>query len=360
MLNLNYLNYALAQTNGNEFKVLYLICNTLGLNQKNRIQIYNDLLEDKCNLSERQIIRITNALVDKNLIKKDIVSDGKVKKIFYSITDKNVSFNNIFNTDKNVPFTEVLNDVENEINFNQKCQQKTQISTKNVSFNNINNMNKINNKEIYKESADDVVDVQAGINSICGANVNANLGQICTKQEGTTNDGIFALKSNSEEGDKQENRNITSTSEGINRNITPTSGITDNTPTAEGLNINPDGLCNSNPIEVQPTINPNSQQTAHNLPHPPQIPLTPPSPYIESLGLPAEDYKPFDGCLRDVAISGTAQQLQTAIISMAQWFEGVERKYQIPHNVLEEVFSQIMEDERRINGRVWAAYSDII
>lgn len=163
MMNFNLLNGALESTNGNEFKVLYLICNTLSLNKTNRVKIYRELFAEKCNLTEKQISRITNELERKGLIKKDIVSNGRTTKNYYSlniepIKDKNVPLNNI-KGDKNVPLTDTravedTNVPNYQSNLDKNVHQTPSNLDKNVPLNNIEykeiKLNKINN--IIKEN----------------------------------------------------------------------------------------------------------------------------------------------------------------------------------------------------------------
>ncbi len=176
MMNFNFLNAAIESTNGNEFKVLYLICNTLSLNRTNRVKIYRELFAEKCNLTEKQITRITNELEKKGLIKKDIVSNGRTTKNYYSlnlelIRDKNVPLNNI-KEDKNVPltdtqFVEDTNVPNNERNLDKNVLQTPSNRDKNVPLNNIeykeiklNKINNINNNNILKENKNKKVEIK--------------------------------------------------------------------------------------------------------------------------------------------------------------------------------------------------------
>lgn len=85
MINLRFLNKALACTDGNEFKVLYIIANTIALNRNNRVKIYRELIADKLNISTKTVTRLTNSLVEKELIKKDLVYENGKSKDFYSL-----------------------------------------------------------------------------------------------------------------------------------------------------------------------------------------------------------------------------------------------------------------------------------
>lgn len=126
MINLKFLAKAVEITDGNEFRVLYLIANTLGMKNTTRCRIYRDQLSDKLNIDPRTITRITNKLVGKGLIKKDLVSENGKKKDYYSLNldiigtegddnlDSVVSIKAL-NKDGNVPFNKI-----NKINNTKK------------------------------------------------------------------------------------------------------------------------------------------------------------------------------------------------------------------------------------------------
>lgn len=119
MINLKFMNDAVEIADGNEFRLLYVIANTMSLKKENRTKIYRDMLADKLGLSTKQISRLTNALVDKGLLKKDLVSENGKTVCFYSLNlDKNDQ-KSTSKVDKNVP----LNKKEKEvikINKNKK------------------------------------------------------------------------------------------------------------------------------------------------------------------------------------------------------------------------------------------------
>lgn len=169
MINFEFLNKSIEVTNGNEFKVLYVICNTLSLNNTNRVKIYRELFEDKCNLSSKQVTRITNDLHDKGIIIKDIVSDGSKKKNFYMLNNSFLErIGDKTNKDTNVPFNNIKEDInvlfndDKEINNNKTNRERyedtnVQITPsnvdKNVSFNNIDKIDNIKkNNNIKKEN----------------------------------------------------------------------------------------------------------------------------------------------------------------------------------------------------------------
>jgi len=85
MMNYNFMNYALMHTDGNEFRVLYFIANTLNMKKAKRCKVYNDVIADYLNMDARTVRRMTKKLEDKNLLKKDLVYEGGKSKVLYSL-----------------------------------------------------------------------------------------------------------------------------------------------------------------------------------------------------------------------------------------------------------------------------------
>lgn len=103
MINLKFLNYAVEIAEGNEFRLLYLIANTMSLRNEGRTKIYRDMLADKLGLSKRQISRLTDSLEEKGLLRKDLIYENGKSVCFYSLNlDNNVSITSQ-KEDKNVP-----------------------------------------------------------------------------------------------------------------------------------------------------------------------------------------------------------------------------------------------------------------
>ena len=59
MINLKFMNYAVEIAEGNEFRLLYIIANTISLKREGRTKIYREMLADKLGLSTKQITRLT-------------------------------------------------------------------------------------------------------------------------------------------------------------------------------------------------------------------------------------------------------------------------------------------------------------
>ena len=133
MINLKFLNEAVKITNGNEFRLLYVIANLLST--KPRVQIYREMLAEKLDLGVKQVSRLTDSLVEKGLLKKDVVHIKVTKSVcFYSLNvDKNVQI-----VDKNVQITPSKMD--------KNVQLTAENVDKNVPLNNkyINNNNECN------------------------------------------------------------------------------------------------------------------------------------------------------------------------------------------------------------------------
>lgn len=137
MIDLKFLNEAVMATDGNEFRVLYLIANTLGM-KGGRSVIYREVIADKLGIDVKTVTRLTDKLVKKNLLKKDVVSDGKKKKNYYSLNkdrfvqektqneDEFVPQNTLI-WDGNVPFNKYIK--EKKLNKDSKRHSNTTIST---------------------------------------------------------------------------------------------------------------------------------------------------------------------------------------------------------------------------------------
>ena len=129
---------AVERTNGNEFRLLYVIANTISLKEEGRTKIYRDMLADKLNLTTKQISRLTNSLVEKELLKKDLVTEGGKTVCYYSLNtgDKNVPRveqergTKMSSGDKNVPRNDSKVDKNVPLNKNYKDLISKRIYTK--------------------------------------------------------------------------------------------------------------------------------------------------------------------------------------------------------------------------------------
>lgn len=66
----------------NEFMVAYFIINTMSIEKKDRIKMYRGKLADLCNMTERNISRITERLNQIGIIQKELIGDAEKKKTF--------------------------------------------------------------------------------------------------------------------------------------------------------------------------------------------------------------------------------------------------------------------------------------
>ena len=118
MINLKFMNHAVEIADGNEFRLLYVIANTLSLKKEGRTKIYRDMLADKLGLSAKQITRLTNALVDKGLLKKDLVYEKDKSVNYYSLNLDNFETKSTSKVDKNVPLNKIEKDILKEKKVN--------------------------------------------------------------------------------------------------------------------------------------------------------------------------------------------------------------------------------------------------
>lgn len=66
----------------NEFVVAFFLVNTMMMEKKDRIKIYRGNLADLCNMSERNISRITERLNQIGIIQKELIGDAEKKKTY--------------------------------------------------------------------------------------------------------------------------------------------------------------------------------------------------------------------------------------------------------------------------------------
>ena len=132
MINLKFMNDAVEIAEGNEFRLLYVIANTISLKKEGHTKIYRDMLADKLGLSTKQITRLTNALVEKGLLKKDLVSENGKTVCYYSLNlDKN-GLKSTTKLDKNVPLNKSEKDIIKEKRNNKN--EKDEIEEKKKEF----------------------------------------------------------------------------------------------------------------------------------------------------------------------------------------------------------------------------------
>jgi len=128
------MNHAVEVADGNEFRLLYVIANTMSLKKEGHTKIYRDMLADKLGLSTKQITRLTNALVDKGLLKKDLVSENGKTVNYYSLNLDNIDQKSTSKVDKNVPLNKSKKNVikeKKEIIDNKSEKKQFEIECKN-------------------------------------------------------------------------------------------------------------------------------------------------------------------------------------------------------------------------------------
>lgn len=137
MLNLKFMNHAVEVADGNEFRLLYVIANTMSLKKEGHTKIYRDMLADKLGLSTKQITRLTNALVDKGLLKKDLVSEKGKTVNYYSLNLDNIDQKSTSKVDKNVSLNKSKKNVikeKKEIIDNKSEKKQFEIECKNETI----------------------------------------------------------------------------------------------------------------------------------------------------------------------------------------------------------------------------------
>ncbi len=117
-MNYKFMNYALEHTEGNEFRMLYFIANTLNMKKASRCKIYSEVISDVLGVGTKTVTRITNALVEKGLLKKDLVSEHGKSKVYYSL-----NYAVLKDTDVQISTSNLDTDVR--LNKNEKKLKKT-------------------------------------------------------------------------------------------------------------------------------------------------------------------------------------------------------------------------------------------
>lgn len=79
----------------NQFVVAFFIINTMAVKKSDNIKMYRGELSDLCNMSERNITRITSALNELGVITKDLIGDDERLKT-YNVYRLNWQFINDF------------------------------------------------------------------------------------------------------------------------------------------------------------------------------------------------------------------------------------------------------------------------
>lgn len=138
MFNFKVMNKAVydVELSGSAFKLLYLIANKCSAINEDSVEIHNGFFMGKLGLSEKQIQRLTNELVERKYINKEIVGTSKNRKgnIYTIITDKNDDKFDDKNVDKNVA-------LKNNIKINKNITKEK--------------IYKYNNSNISKKEIDD-------------------------------------------------------------------------------------------------------------------------------------------------------------------------------------------------------------
>jgi hypothetical protein len=132
MINLKFLNKAVELTDGNEFRVLYTIANTISLKKEGRTRIYREMLSDMLGLSTKQITRLTNSLEDKGLLRKDLISNGDKTVCYYSLNLDIIDQKSTSNRDKNVPLNNSKKELikEKRVNNRNKSEKEEKVDVK--------------------------------------------------------------------------------------------------------------------------------------------------------------------------------------------------------------------------------------
>lgn len=132
MINFEILNHALGNVTSDEFAALYLIANTISLKKENRIKLYREMMADNLGWLDdnrpqyglKKVTRITNALVEKGYLNKDIIFENPQKSVtYYSLNLQKVDNKIEASTQKSVPLNNNKKEIIKEIKYNNDLDE---------------------------------------------------------------------------------------------------------------------------------------------------------------------------------------------------------------------------------------------
>lgn len=132
MINFDVLNHAIGKVSSDEFAALYLIANTLSLKKEGRVRLYREMMADKLGWLDderpqyglKKVTRITNSLVEKGYLKKDIVFEKPKKSVtYYTLNSQIVDDKIEVSLQKNVPLNNNKNKIKKEIEYNNDLDE---------------------------------------------------------------------------------------------------------------------------------------------------------------------------------------------------------------------------------------------
>lgn len=99
MINLKFLNAAIGKVSTDEFALLYVIANNKKLQKEGRVRIYREQIADllgwlndeRPEYGLKKVTKITNSLVEKGWLKKDVVFETPQKSVnFYTLCTQKI------------------------------------------------------------------------------------------------------------------------------------------------------------------------------------------------------------------------------------------------------------------------------
>lgn len=150
----------------NQFMVAYFIINEMAIKKMDRVKIYRGKLADDCNMSERNITRITNSLNDVGIIQKDFIGDAEKAKTFnyYRLNWQKIDeFLARIDEEDDVSLPE-LSHLENKRNIEYKNKRNIEKIELYNNKNNIEEKEKIDTNDYFQEFAKNVDETLRGEN----------------------------------------------------------------------------------------------------------------------------------------------------------------------------------------------------
>ena len=125
MLNLKFLNEALGKITSDEFVVLYAIANNPRLQKEGRTRIHREVIaeilgwldDERPQYALKKVTKITNSLVEKGWLKKDVVYETTQKSVnYYSLSKQKIEQKTPPSRQKSVPLNKTEKDLKKHHN----------------------------------------------------------------------------------------------------------------------------------------------------------------------------------------------------------------------------------------------------
>ena len=132
MINFEILNRAIGNVTSDEFAALYLLANTMSLKKEKRVRLYREMMADKLGWFDenrpqyglKKVTKVTNALVEKGYLNKDIIFENPKKSVtYYSLNLQKLDDKIEASMQKSVPLNNNKKEIIEEIKYNNDLDE---------------------------------------------------------------------------------------------------------------------------------------------------------------------------------------------------------------------------------------------